>query len=69
VEVYPSPHATAMGVAALARLGVGDANSPTDAIGTWCPAAVYAPQVNNDEAEARLQRWRRVAEATLNLSP
>jgi len=69
VEVYPSPHATAMGVAALARLGVGDANSPTDAIGTWRPAAVYAPQVNNDEAEARLQRWRRVAEATLNLSP
>ena len=67
VEVYPSPHATAMGVAALARIGVGDARSPAEAIGQWHPAAIFEPQIRGDEAESRLQRWRQVAEATMNL--
>ncbi len=67
VEVYPSPHATAIGVAALARLGARAAPTPADAIGTWQPAAIFEPQVTADEAEARLQRWRRVAEATMSL--
>ena len=67
VELYPSTHATAMGVAALARLGVGDAKSPADAIGEWQPAAVFEPRMRSDEAESRLHRWRQVAEATMNL--
>jgi glycerol kinase len=67
VEVYPSPHATAMGVAALARIGVGDARSPAEAIGQWHPAAIFEPQIRGDEAESRLQRWRQAAEATMNL--
>lgn len=67
VEVYPSPHATAVGVAALARLGVGFAKSPGDAIGEWQPAAVFEPRTRADEAESRLHRWRQVAEATMNL--
>jgi glycerol kinase len=67
VEVYPSPHATAMGVAALARIGVGDACSPAEAIGQWQPAAIFDPQIRGDEAESRLRRWRQVAEATMNL--
>ena len=67
VELYPSPHATAMGVAALARLGVGNAKSPADAIGEWQPAAVFEPRMRPDEAESRLHRWRHVAEATMNL--
>ncbi len=68
VEVYPSPHATALGVAALARLGAGAATDAASAIGTWQPAAVYEPRISTDEAEMRLQRWRRVAEATMDLS-
>jgi glycerol kinase len=67
VEVYPSPHATAIGVAALARLGVGDAKNPADAIGQWQPAAIFEPRMRADEAESRLHRWRQVAEATMNL--
>jgi glycerol kinase len=63
VEVYPSPHATALGVAAFARLGIGAAGDPS----AWQPAAVYEPQISADEAESRLQRWRRVAEATMGL--
>jgi len=63
VEVYPSPHATALGVAAFARLGTGTAHAQS----AWQPAAVYEPQIGADEAESRLQRWRRVAEATMGL--
>jgi glycerol kinase len=63
VEVYPSPHATALGVAALARIGAGVA---PDAL-AWQPAAVFEPRISADAAEARLQRWRRVAEATMEL--
>ena len=57
MEVYPSPHATALGVAQL-----GGAPSPA-----WPPVAVYEPEVGTDEAEARLVRWREAAEATLAL--
>lgn len=57
IEVYPSPHATALGVAQL-----GGARSPD-----WTPAAVYEPAVTADEAETRLTRWRDAADATLAL--
>ena len=68
VEVYPSPHATAFGVAALARLGSGAAADAAAAVGTWQPADVYAPRIGADEAAARVQRWRRAAEATMELA-
>jgi glycerol kinase len=67
VEVYPSPHATALGIAALARLGVGAAPDAAAAVGTWRPAAVYEPRISADQAEAHLQRWYRAAQATLEL--
>lgn len=68
VEVYPSPHATALGVAALARLGIGAAPDAATAVGRWQPAAVYEPRMGVDEAADRLNRWRSVAEATMDLS-
>jgi len=65
VEVYPSPHATAVGVAALARLAMGAARRPADAIAPWTPSAVYEPRLGAADAAARLARWRRAAsEAT-----
>jgi glycerol kinase len=67
VEVYASPHATALGVAALARLGTGGATDARAAIGSFTPAAVYEPAVSADEADARLHAWRRSAEAVLEL--
>jgi glycerol kinase len=67
VEVYASPHATALGVAALARLGGGAAADPCEAIGTWTPAAVYEPSVSADEAGTRLDAWRAAADAVLDL--
>jgi glycerol kinase len=67
VEVYPSPNATALGVAALARLGSGDAVDPAAVTGGWSPAATFEPRVTAAEAAERLQRWRRAAEATVDL--
>lgn len=67
VELYPLPHATALGVAAFARLGVGDAASPAAAVGSWRPAAVFEPTISADEATERLEAWRAVAEGTMEL--
>ncbi|MFI5365706.1 MAG: FGGY family carbohydrate kinase [Candidatus Binatia bacterium] len=68
VEVYPSPHATALGVAALARLGVGAAPNAAAAVGGWSPAVTYEPRISGDEAAARMQAWRRAVETIIHLS-
>jgi glycerol kinase len=67
VEVYPVPDATALGTAALARLGAGLARTPAEAIGTRRPAATFEPRIGADEAESRLRSWRRAVEATMDL--
>ena len=68
VEVYPSPNATAMGVAAFARLGVGDVRTAAAALGDWQPTATYEPRLSTDEAETRLRAWRAAADATMDLN-
>ncbi len=67
VEVYPSPHATALGVAAFARLGAGGARTATDAVGNWQPTMTVEPSVSADEAEERMSRWHAAAQATMTL--
>ena len=82
VDVYPSPHATALGVAAFASIGAG-LSHPTSAFeaGTamvtgksshggvlgWEPVVVMEPRVSAGEAAERLARWQRVADATMEL--
>lgn len=51
VEVFASPHATALGVAQLARNGISPGAAPTVANG-----AHYEPQISADEAATRLTR-------------
>lgn len=63
VEVYPSPHATAIGVAAFAALGAGLTDDPAG----WVPARVVEPAIGADEAAGRLDAWQRVAAATMEL--
>jgi glycerol kinase len=67
VEVYPSPHATALGAAAFARLGLSGEHDPASAVPDWHPVAVVEPTISADEAEQRLRAWRTAAEATLAL--
>jgi len=62
VEVYPSADATALGVAAVARLGAGGAATATEAVGSWTPSLVVEPAMAGDEAAERLERFRRAAE-------
>ncbi|MCU1360353.1 MAG: putative carbohydrate kinase [Ilumatobacteraceae bacterium] len=65
VEVYPSPHATALGVAAFAGIGAG-LNKATNTGPTWRPDVVVEPSIGPDEASARLARWQAVADATMD---
>ena len=67
VDRYPSPDATALGVAALARLGAGFASTPSDAVVSWKPDARFEPAITADKAESRLRAWRRAVEATMDL--
>ncbi len=67
VECYPSPDATAHGVAALARLGAGGASTPAEALGAWSPAAVYEPRMGAQQARELLERWRAAADAVAQL--
>jgi len=67
VEVYPSPHATALGVAAFADLGASDFSLDQAGSQPWRPDVVVEPQIGADEAEARLGIWQRVASATMDL--
>jgi glycerol kinase len=60
VEVFRSPHATALGVAALARVGLGTDHEIN--VSGASPEAVFEPTMTPDEAAARLARFD---EATL----
>jgi glycerol kinase len=68
VERYPSADATALGVAAFARLGAGAAATPGEAIGAWTPAAVFEPVMGADEAAERLAGFTSAAEALAGLA-
>jgi glycerol kinase len=57
VEVAPSVHATALGVAALARIGTGEVSGLEEAIGEFAPLAVYEPAISAAEAAERLGRF------------
>jgi len=62
VEVYPSPHATALGVAAFASIGAGESLEPAG----FRPSAVVEPAIGPAEAAERLTRWQAVADATMD---
>ncbi|MFO8076148.1 MAG: hypothetical protein R6T85_08515, partial [Egibacteraceae bacterium] len=65
VDVYPSPHATALGVAALGRLALDEGLSLAGAIDDWTPSQTYEPQRSAEQAAELLGRWRQGVETTL----
>ncbi len=65
VDVYPSPHATALGVGALARLGAGHVETLDEAMPPWEPSARYEPRIGPDEAAATLARLDAAIERTI----
>lgn len=57
VEVYPSPHATALGVAEMAAIGVGLVWEAPPAV-----ERIVEPSIGPDEAAERLARWEQAAD-------
>jgi glycerol kinase len=69
VEVSALPDATALGAAALARLGADPALTLADALPRWRPATVYEPRLPPDEAAARRAAFRSAVAALLDRAP
>ncbi|MEO3851274.1 FGGY family carbohydrate kinase [Streptomyces sp. B8F3] len=65
VDVYPSPHATALGAAALARMALEPELPAADAVPRWTPGRTYEPRWPRARAEEFLDRWRTAAGAAL----
>lgn len=65
VSLYPSPHATALGAAACARLATDTSLGLADAVSAWTPEAMYEPRWTADRAAAYRERWRELAASTL----
>ncbi|GII66667.1 carbohydrate kinase [Sphaerisporangium krabiense] len=61
VDVYPSPHATALGTAALARLALDDELSLPAAIDGWSPAVSFEPAWTERRAAEAMARWEKAA--------
>jgi glycerol kinase len=65
VLVCRSADATALGVAALARLGLGEATSAGEALGTAEVETVVDPSITADQAAERLEVFRSALDLTL----
>ncbi|MFF2197442.1 FGGY family carbohydrate kinase [Streptomyces sp. NPDC058157] len=66
VEVSALPDATALGVGAVARLGLDRSLTVRDAVPDWKPSAVYEPRAGADEAAERRARFRTAVAALLD---
>ncbi|MEL3951249.1 FGGY family carbohydrate kinase [Streptomyces sp. LNU-CPARS28] len=58
VEVSALPDVTALGVGAVARLGLDPSLTLRDVVPDWRPAVVYEPRIGADEAAARREAFR-----------
>jgi glycerol kinase len=65
VLICRSADATALGVAALARLGLGEATSAGEALGTAEVETVVDPSITADQAAERLEVFRSALDLTL----
>jgi glycerol kinase len=69
VEVSALPDATALGAAAVARLGIDAGLTPEQAVPAWQPSAVYEPRISADRAAERLAAFRAEVAALLERTP
>ncbi len=65
IDVYPSPHATALGAAAMGRLAVTPRLGLADAIPEWAPSHTYEPNWSLDQTSDFMHRWRRAVAASI----
>ncbi|MFI8435292.1 FGGY family carbohydrate kinase [Streptomyces sp. NPDC079020] len=65
VEVSALPDVTALGIGAVARLGLDPDLPVREAVPTWEPAAVYEPRITADEAAERRAGFRAAVDTLL----
>jgi glycerol kinase len=61
VERFPATDATALGVAALTRIGSGGAETAEEAVIEQTPDRVFEPEIEPERADELLARWERAA--------
>jgi glycerol kinase len=64
VDVYPSPHATALGAAALARLSLQPGLGLRDVVAPWVAADTYEPRWTSARATEFRCAWLALASTT-----
>jgi glycerol kinase len=64
VDVYPSPHATALGAAALAELSLHPGSGLSDVVPPWSAAATFEPAWTPERAGEFRSQWRALASTT-----
>ncbi|MFE2942687.1 FGGY family carbohydrate kinase [Streptomyces sp. NPDC059255] len=64
VDVYSSPHATALGAAAMARLAIEPGLTLEQAVPEWTPGTTYEPRWSEDRAQDFRARWLAAVDAT-----
>ncbi|MFF5717197.1 FGGY family carbohydrate kinase [Streptomyces buecherae] len=69
VEVSALPDATALGVGAVARLGLDPGLTVREAIPAWRPAAVYEPRIPAERAAERRATFRAAVATLLARTP
>ncbi|MEU3064370.1 FGGY family carbohydrate kinase [Streptomyces subrutilus] len=69
VEVSALPDATALGVGAVARLGLDPSLTVDEAVPRWRPSAVYEPRIDAGRAAERRARFRTAVAALLGDGP
>lgn len=62
LDVYPHPDATALGVAAIARLGADSSLSVAEALPPWRPVSTYEPQWSEDQSAEYMSMWKGLAD-------
>lgn len=64
VDVYPSPHATALGAAALAELSLEPGRALRDVVPQWAPASTFDPGWDAARTAEFRSQWRALADTT-----
>lgn len=66
VQPYPSPHATALGIAEMSLRGIG-ATSPGFHLSSTLPHRdIVEPQISRDQADSILARWSLIADQSVD---
>ncbi|BBY26034.1 FGGY family carbohydrate kinase [Mycolicibacterium sediminis] len=69
VDVYPSPHATALGAAALADLSLHPGRPLSEVVPHWAPSSTFEPHWDCTRANDFRSSWRALAATTYGRTP